>query len=375
MAKYIIKDGKLYNADELYHAKWKYIKREWIKGKWRYWYDNSKLKKNLTKATDRAKDKLGYDEKQKIIDAKKNADAAKKQLSVIKYNTAESKDAQKVMVKNATKNVDKATAAVNKAIKEYSKTPLGIIDNIKDKVDKGKNAIKQMFKNDKPVNSEEDRQKKIFAKLDAEGKLHETKTYQPIDDFEDLPRKFSSRDEDMAAVNPNYNPFKRDYSYNCQRCTFAYEMRRRGYDVEAVAETSSSNISMLTTGMGNYYVGGKDKMCNISNIIENYLKRNPTEKKLFKSITLNARVMEDELLSHGEGARGHLAFGWLSGGGHVVNWEVENGEVVIRDAQTNEKHNIQYYWRYVKPNTTQYIRTDNLELKPEALKFVKRKER
>ncbi len=28
------------NKNELYHKDHKYIKREWVKGKWRYWYDD-----------------------------------------------------------------------------------------------------------------------------------------------------------------------------------------------------------------------------------------------------------------------------------------------------------------------------------------------
>ena len=399
MAKYIIKNGNLYNADELYHAKFKYIKREWIKGKWRYWYEDSKIKKTATKVTDTAKgaatkikdnvkDKLGYDEKQKVTDAKKKVDATKKtvettkkQLDVIKSNSAEDKRAQKTMVKNATakvetatKEVDKATKAVDKAIEEYSKTPIAKIENLKKELSNlGKrepSIYKVLTEEEKKAHNEQAAKDKAakereetFARLDKEGKLHETPTYQPIDAFEDLPRKYSSRDEDMAAVNPNYNPYDYDYSYNCQRCTFAYEMRRRGYDVEAVAATGRNNITMYAEGLPSYYVGA-DKMVNpLTMMLKN------------KSLYPTSRMVEKELLSHGEGARGHITTNWKQGGAHVMNWEVENGKVVIRDAQTNTASNLDYYWEYMDPFTVRYLRTDNLDLKPEVLKFVKRKER
>lgn len=40
-------------------------------------------------------------------------------------------------------------------------------------------------------------------------------------------------DEALAATNPNYDKGL-EWQQNCQRCVFAYEMERRGYDVEAM---------------------------------------------------------------------------------------------------------------------------------------------
>lgn len=398
MAKYVIKDGNLYNVDELYHAKFKYIKREWIKGKWRYWYEDSKIKKTATKVTNKAKDKLGYDEKQKVTDAKKKVDAAKKtvettkkQLDVIKSNTAEDKRAQKTMVKNATakvetatKEVDKANKVVDKAIEEYSKTPLAKIENLKKKVDAGKETLKKDISNlingkssmftvlteeEKKAHNEQAAKDKAvkereetFAKLDREGKLRETPSYQPIEDFDDLVRKSSttSREEDMAAVNPSGNRM------NCSYCTFAYEMRRRGYDVMA-ADDGYPKTLMYANRMEEYYVDGDGKTVGTSDIISSYNKRHAAKKS---SSTLTTKMIEEELLQHGEGARGQIGVGWKAGSGHALNWEIENNKVVIRDSQVNTVGSIDDYIDRI--DSFYYLRTDNLELKPEALKFVKR---
>lgn len=45
MSKYIISpDGKLYHADDDYLQHWKYIKREKVNGKWKYYYDEDENK-------------------------------------------------------------------------------------------------------------------------------------------------------------------------------------------------------------------------------------------------------------------------------------------------------------------------------------------
>ena len=40
-------------------------------------------------------------------------------------------------------------------------------------------------------------------------------------------------DEALAGSNPHYRE-GREWQQNCQRCIYAYEMQRRGYDVEAL---------------------------------------------------------------------------------------------------------------------------------------------
>lgn len=40
-------------------------------------------------------------------------------------------------------------------------------------------------------------------------------------------------EEALAGANPHYRE-GREWQQNCQRCIYAYEMQRRGYDVEAL---------------------------------------------------------------------------------------------------------------------------------------------
>lgn len=57
----------------------------------------------------------------------------------------------------------------------------------------------------------------------------------PTNVTEALGEKGAPRSVDTAlkTVNPFYSRAYSEYSENCQRCVVAYEMQRRGYDVEA----------------------------------------------------------------------------------------------------------------------------------------------
>lgn len=46
MGEYIITNGELHNTDELKH--WKYVKKERVNGRWRYYYDDGNSTSSLT---------------------------------------------------------------------------------------------------------------------------------------------------------------------------------------------------------------------------------------------------------------------------------------------------------------------------------------
>ena len=79
--------------------------------------------------------------------------------------------------------------------------------------------------------------------------------------------------------------------------------------------------------------------------------------------------MEENLKQYGEGARGHLGLYWKMGGGHDVIWEVENGEVVIRDCQINQVVELEDYLS--RSSSYDYVRTDNLEPTEDILRTVR----
>jgi len=52
--------------------------------------------------------------------------------------------------------------------------------------------------------------------------------------------------EDSENTNPNYKTGA-EFQLNCQKCVPAYEMRRRGYDVEALPAIISENGTISTS--------------------------------------------------------------------------------------------------------------------------------
>ena len=228
----------------------------------------------------------------------------------------------------------------------------------------------------------------------------ELKKHNPMPSF-NIKDEYMSKTEDMDMVNPNYDPNSYEYSMNCSYCTLTYEMRRRGYDVEARPANPKDPITI--DDIAEYYEGEK-----IVSYTEKYDPVTATEVMLaytdfdayvesrLKDYAPRAsEILTKELLSHGEGARGEIDVYWISGGGHSMAWEVENGKVVIRDNQTNtiyrstfeeaEHHAfdlgsekeavltisdlLEYTYDFY------YMRTDNVEInEKEALKRVKNRE-
>lgn len=137
--------------------------------------------------------------------------------------------------------------------------------------------------------------------------------------------KLKSKDQDLSdkeelkRVNPNVNDFNSDSKNNCMLCTTTYEMRRRGYDVTAQRDGSGYLDDEVTRWFPNAKV--------------NTIKNN-TKHSLLKGYGEYADNVIAEMKKQPEGSRGNLilTFGAL-GGRHSVCYEIQNGELIIRDAQ------------------------------------------
>lgn len=160
---------------------------------------------------------------------------------------------------------------------------------------------------------------------------------------------------DMMAVNPNYNNTlfmgKTDgsYNYNCLLCTMTYELRRRGYDVEAGPYTST-----LADKIGNSETSQKNGVYWYNTLFKNT-----------KSVTLKSDKNIEEELSKMPNTRGDLSVQWKnSNSGHSMAYEVDlSGKVTIVDAQTGEMFsNSEDIQRLMsKTSGARYTRLDNAE--------------
>ena len=271
---------------------------------------------------------------------------------------------------------------------EYLKTPLGVIENA---AKKGKEFFSKLFEkpksleeamreaalkeyNEQREREEAERETKEEAERKKKGKYVEDQTEERMtlripelynllkslkkdNPLPDLPLKTKATtwDEDMAAINPIYHTNdKSQYDENCGACTIAYDLRRRGYDVAAVDEDmyrkSGGTLNDLVDCYDNAKLIDQSYIARKYNISEESLSGHPTKELV--------SCMEKEMLSEGEGARGNFLTVWSLGGGHSISWEVENGEIVYRDCQTNEKVELDK-WLGLS-DEFYYFRTDNL---------------
>lgn len=153
--------------------------------------------------------------------------------------------------------------------------------------------------------------------------------------------------EMLAAVNPKYGQPGPDgdiraYTHNCQRCVFAYEMRMRGYDVEATERLFGNDL--VAYGWQNAFEGMV------------YESVGATRKSNIE------RNVERKLREFGNGSRAIVYCAWDSGSAHVFNVGLdENGVMWARDAQTGRTHMLSDYALRMRPSMVKIARVDNLE--------------
>lgn len=173
-----------------------------------------------------------------------------------------------------------------------------------------------------------------------------------VDYFENVPKKTanSTAEEDLKVINENYNPENIATSNNCAYCSVAYDLRRRGYDVEAVEYESVLNRYNMYT----LYGLSTSEISDLKNYSD-------------------ASDLARELEKYGEGARGVIGLTWKTGNtGHAVNWEVINGTAYLIDSQNGFMAPIADGGRrYIdRAKRTDFIRTDNVEPSEDVLRYV-----
>ena len=209
----------------------------------------------------------------------------------------------------------------------------------------------------------------------------------------ELSRKDLSSDDIMSKVVSRINP---EYGQpgtkmNCKRCTYAYEMSRRGYDVKATRSIGATGQNTFGTfnathteqmskrkykldllrNKNNTYDIESDKNRVSKRMIDKYLGQDAKKfdsKKYLKAResakkidSLAADFMGETVSKKSDnytkdifkaiakqpnGARGELTIKYrakglnMDLGGHSVAWEMVNNHPVIFDCQTGKKHNI-----------------------------------
>ena len=157
--------------------------------------------------------------------------------------------------------------------------------------------------------------------------------------------------QDLAAVNPKYGTGK-GYNHNCGNCVAAYELRRRGIDVEARPREWMQQEEW-------------------ADLFEGFSRQTLTSR----TTAMTVEEIEQKILSWGEGARGTI-FGAIKGNqnkGHFFSVEVSGGKVVFVDSQIN-KTDARQYFEGLKPSSIVFGRLDNLKPNATIINAVKARE-
>lgn len=312
----------------------------------------------------------------------------KKNASSIFDNTRTNKNnSVSDVVSNITKKTDEAINNGKKALGDTYQSVKKSIDDVNRYIFKGEQAVigttiandvkYEDVKKDVNYSSSPAAAAKSFVTNVLKGFAGvDMKPYDKIDSMDELPKKKDvySDEEDQAVINPDYDPETYAYSNNCAYCTAAYELRQRGYDVEA-APVNVFTYNDIDEICSWYKDADPKSFQTVDSDIMNELPLNYSEEELYaafeKAEKSAANSLKEQMKECGNGARGQFCLYWYGGGGHSMIWEVENNEVIIRDAQTNQIVDMSEQFAYASSGF--FIRTDNLELSDEILKTVRQR--
>lgn len=173
----------------------------------------------------------------------------------------------------------------------------------------------------------------------------------------------------LGKINPGYGKLP-GTSNNCRRCTFAYELSRRGYDVRATRSLSGTgqNINGLTQSIGRGKtsfrrllqatvdtvddIGAKELLKQpkwkagdlfvekVNMKLSGSQKINLRDANGSLSLSENSKRIFDALSKMPERSRGELSVQYLGyKTGHSLAWEIIDGKPTIFDLQA--KKNLQ----------------------------------
>jgi hypothetical protein len=145
-------------------------------------------------------------------------------------------------------------------------------------------------------------------------------------------------DEALEGTNPG------GYKENCQRCAATYELRRRGYNVEALPRTVHGSIDPIKLGTE----------CFMKPLIIGHPNPNTPH--------FTSQSLIDHLSTFPDGARASVFYQITEGRGHVISCEVINGTPVFFDPQNNTHVSVNSLDIYKKFG---FSRLDNLKIDPE----------
>lgn len=189
----------------------------------------------------------------------------------------------------------------------------------------------------------------------------------------------------VKGLNPNYD--KPGGQMNCRRCSFAYELRRRGYDVVSTpsdmgwGQSETGLINAVTTGGRNVY--RRDSLSQMVVGSSHGIRgRVVGDRRMYPHIeTASIKDAFDGGSGHSvfsalgnqpDGARGEIVFNFRQFG-HSLSYERFGSKTVIFDTQKGTKYDAdtihKFFEKWGAPENAEVTRLDNVDL---DLKFLSR---
>lgn len=226
-------------------------------------------------------------------------------------------------------------------------------------------------KNEQPQKPEEPQKKPEEKKTEEENTNEIPKSPKASKFLDDLMHKIGFKrkskettpDEDCKDINPDWDPDVIKNAYNCAWCTFAFDLRRRGYDVDAgdIDQTVENDPDEIKSWYEN--AEWSSPMKGASDYYAKELKNNNKEyvdlyKQLLKegvdagnanaycASKAAAKKLEEQIVKDANGDKeswGQTAMYWRgsegikNAGGHSIAYYQKDGEVTFYDCQTGEK--------------------------------------
>ena len=164
----------------------------------------------------------------------------------------------------------------------------------------------------------------------------------------DLIKGEHTRQDDLKATNPNYNKSK-EWNVNCQRVVYAYEARRRGYDVVALPK--------ILEDQG--YDPMNDHFEEVCHNMQWNSPNNPTAQGALDAIN-------KAMAKFGNDSRAVVYVEWERDNpaekrqAHVFIAENIEGKIKYVDPQNDDDNVDAYFWGAI-PENTSFARLDNLK--------------
>lgn len=178
--------------------------------------------------------------------------------------------------------------------------------------------------------------------------------------LDNLPRFNTRLGEEQQRQATNHDRATYMRNINCFECTMAYEMRRRGYNVQA----KEMNGGWASEALHAFDV--KDAFI-IKLSPDRSSSGNKTElaKAAYKQL-------EEQCLSYGNGARGSVGITYFDfDGGHSMAWEVKDGKFKIIDSQGASSSGYEAFLHAdVVDSDVRVYRLDNADILPGVTDFV-----